>query len=253
MSQRESVSATPSFAVTPDLVAQDALPIAAGAYGDRNAAIYDQIYPRVEAGLLDRLESLAGSGPVLELGVGTGRVALPLARRGVPVVGVDASSAMLARLHERLEAQPVRTLHADFVSADLGGPYTLIYALVSTLNLLPDLGTFARCLNHVRHALCTDGMLLIESYPTPEPSGHRQRLQIPIATAHGTSCYLVQTLAIDLADQDRLARLAGLKLHDRWANWAAAPRPAVADQLARHISLYRPLLRTPADRKSCVA
>lgn len=229
MIQRESGSSTPSVAI----------PIAAGAYGERNAAIYDQIYPRVEAGLLDRLESLAGKGPVLELGVGTGRVALPLARRGVPVVGVDASTAMLARLHERRRSEPVHTLLADFVDTHLGGPYSLIYALVSTLNLLPDLGTFARCLSHARRFLQPDGVLLIESYLSSEPSGYRQPLQVSIATQHGQAYYQVQALAIDLADQDRFAHLAGLVLQSRWCNWAAAPWHADPPPFARHISIYR--------------
>ncbi|AVP96453.1 hypothetical protein C7S18_04250 [Ahniella affigens] len=239
MSRQASGSATLAVAGTPAHDAHDALPIAAGAYGDRNAAIYDQIYPRVETGLLDQLESLAGKGPALELGVGTGRVALPLAQRGVPVVGVDASTAMLARLHERRRSEPVRTVLANFVDADLGGPYSLIYALVSTLNLLPDLGTFARCLSHARRFLKPDGALLIESYLSSEPSGHRQQSQVPIATRHGQAYYQVQALAIDLIDQDRFACAAGLVLHERWCNWAAAPWHADAPPFARHISIYR--------------
>lgn len=208
-------------------------------YGDRNAAIYDLIYPRVEAGLLDCLAALAGREPALELGVGTGRVALPLAMRGVTVSGVDASLAMLQRLRRHPDHQHIQTLHANFGVDELGGPYRLIYALVSTLNLLPDLATVGRCLQNLRRHLRPDGLLLIESYDSPVDSGQRQSLQVPIATASGTAMYRVDELAISVSDLDQLAIQARFTLSDRWRDWHRSPWRPNSGQLSRHISLFQ--------------
>lgn len=206
------------------------------AYGDGCAPFYDQLYPSRESGLLDALAALAGSEPALDLGIGTGRVALPLARRGVRVHGVEASLEMLARFRERAGAAEVPVVEGDFAEAELGGPFGLAYALVSTLYLLPTLALQRACLANVARHLRPGGLLLAElfsgrgSFPRPEVT------ESPIVTPTGVRLYRVTTLATPLEVLDAMASECGLRLDERWADWRRAPWVAASP---RAICLYR--------------
>src|SRR5690606_13553239 len=132
------------------------------AYGDDCAGFYDQLYPRLPAPVLSRLLELAGGHPVLDLGVGTGRVAIPVARSGREVWGVDASQAMLQRLRERAAGLPVTAVHVDLAHFLLPQRFGLIVSMVNTLALLPPQDQQA-CLHRAAAHLRDDGRLLIES------------------------------------------------------------------------------------------
>jgi SAM-dependent methyltransferase len=130
-------------------------------YGDRAAATYDDRYadfpPSDE--MLALLREYAGSGPVVEIGVGTGRVAIPLAKSGVRITGVDVSRAMIDRLAENVGPLPVDGLVADAASFALPTRATLIYCVFNTLYQIERQAAFLR---NAAGQLTDDGLLLIE-------------------------------------------------------------------------------------------
>src|SRR5919197_3333231 len=104
-------------------------------YGDRIAEVYDQL--QVDRHDTDAcvalLAGLAGTGPVLELGVGTGRVALPLAARGLQVHGIDASQAMVEKLRAKPGGEAVRVTVGDFAEVPVEGRFPLVFVVFNTL------------------------------------------------------------------------------------------------------------------------
>jgi len=133
------------------------------AYGEAFAACYDRLYPRLDRALLVRLLALAGSGPVLELGAGTGRVALPLAQRGLEVWALDASMSMLALLRQRSGARTPLCVQMDMAAFALPQRFALITLLVDTLDLLPPSRQAAVFTCAARH-LAPRGVLLVERF-----------------------------------------------------------------------------------------
>lgn len=191
-------------------------------------------YPVVDRRQLRVLIELARKGPVLELGLATGRVATRLASAGLDVHGVEVSVAMLAALRRRAGTERLRVIYGDFTVARCGGPFTLIFALVSTLALLPHADLQQRCLHNVVAHLAPGGLFLNESFETcpgrvPAEQAHRLRL------ADGLHTYRVTTLPLPSADVDALARRAGLVLIARWSDWARTP---CGPDSARQIAVY---------------
>jgi SAM-dependent methyltransferase len=134
------------------------------------ATIWHDVECGAYAADLPLWEELAerSEGPVLELGCGTGRVALHLARRGHAVVGLDRDPELLAALAERGEGLPLSTIEADARSFELAEPASLVLAPTHLLQLLPDSAQRRECLGCVAAALCPGGLLaaaIIESMP----------------------------------------------------------------------------------------
>ena len=92
-----------------------------GTYGDRVADYYDRLYPDTAPGMVGRLMELAGEGRVLELGIGTGRVALPMHDLGIEVLGIDASNAMVAELRAKPGGDEIAVAIGDFADVAVGG------------------------------------------------------------------------------------------------------------------------------------
>ena len=147
----------------------------ASSYGDAFADVYDDWYEGISDVDLTVVEllDLAGSGPVLELGVGTGRIAVPLAEAGlaigVTVVGIDASEAMLARLAWRDPGGLVTPIHGDMRSDLPDGPFGLVFAAYNTLFNLTDEGAQARCFADVADRLRPGGRFVIEAFVPDDP------------------------------------------------------------------------------------
>jgi SAM-dependent methyltransferase len=201
----------------------------AAAYGDGCADFYDQLYPRLPAAALSRLIQIAGGQPILDLGVGTGRAAIPLARHGCDVWGVEASQAMLQRLHERATGLSVRTVRADLASFDLPQHFGLIVALVNTLALLPP-PSQQDCLRCAASHLSHDGSVLIESIG---PAVDDEQTRILVDTSSGPREYRVRLFASGPQQLDAMAARAGLALTDRWQDWLGKPwHPAAAACIA---------------------
>ncbi|HYY77790.1 MAG TPA: class I SAM-dependent methyltransferase [Actinomycetes bacterium] len=233
-------------------------------YGDRIADVYDQWYGD-RPGLDDCVEllaALAGPGPVLELGIGTGRVALPLAARGQRVHGVDASEAMVARLRAKPGGEAVQVTVGDLGEVPAEGPFSLVFVVFNTFFCLLTQDDQVRCFARVAERLAPGGAFVVEAFvPDPRRLAQLQELTVDqvgadrvvlsatrrdpvgqrIDSQHlvlGADGIRMQPVAIRYAwpaELDLMARLAGLRLRDRWAGWRR--EPFSADSSA-HVSVY---------------
>lgn len=194
--------------------------------GDSEAALYDRLYPRIDAACIDRLGQLAGSGWVLELGVGTGRCAGRLAAAGVRVVGVDRSGGMLASAAARWPG--LALVRADLAQLPFRGGFRVAVSLVDTLSLMPTIDALREALRRVAESLEPGGMLVDESWRAPVlPAEPRQiAVSIPIADPNpGSAPQLYQLRYWELSQQcfDALCAQAGLILQRRWSTWEFLP------------------------------
>jgi SAM-dependent methyltransferase len=110
------------------------------------------------------LAELAGSGPALELAVGTGRIALPLAERAIDVHGIDASEAMVARMRSKPGAERVQITIGDFADVSVEGRYSLVYIVFNTLFVLQTQEAQIRCFRNVAAHLAPDGVFVVETF-----------------------------------------------------------------------------------------
>jgi SAM-dependent methyltransferase len=233
-------------------------------YGDAIADVYDLWAGGVFAtdDCVECLTALAGPGPVLELGVGTGRVAVPLAERGLEVVGIDASAAMLDRLAAKSDGRPVRGIRGDFADVEAEGQYSLILVAADTLFMLPSQDEQVRCLQNASERLTPSGVLVIEAFvpgatrylkghdtvvrhvgadtvllgvATHDPVEQRLEAQQIVVRADGIRLIPGVLRYAWPAELDLMARVAGLRLRHRWSDWRGAPFTASS---ARHISTY---------------
>lgn len=141
-------------------------------YGDRFAADYDEVYADFppDHGQIEFLRERANGGAAIELGAGTGRIAIPLASAGVPVLGLDYSAAMLDRLAQRSKALPVETLVGDAASfACPQRKFNLAYGIFNFLFLLPTRDAQLQCFRCVRSVLNAGGKFVVEAFvPIPD-------------------------------------------------------------------------------------
>jgi SAM-dependent methyltransferase len=241
-------------------------------YGDAFADVYDAWYadvgdPEEAAG---SLALLAGGGAVLELGVGSGRVAVPLAAAGVPVWGLDASPAMLDRLAARPGGGAVRAVAGDMAdpAAALAGTdhpaFAVAVAAFNTFFLLPAEADQSRCLASTASLLAPGGAVVLECFVPADPVADVERVLEPrvvavdhvvlTASRHDPVTQTVQGQHIELRESgtklrpwvlryatpsqlDGLAAAAGLRLEARWAGWDRAPFDD--DGSPMHVSVYR--------------
>ncbi len=235
----------------------------AGTYGDRFADVYDEWYgaDTDTDACVETLADLAAGGPVLELGVGTGRLALPLAHRGLDVTGVDASKAMLAALAAKPGAEGVRTVEADMAGPLPDGPWALVVVARNTLFNLTTEAAQRRCLAEVARVLGAAGGLVVEGF-VPDDTRERSSVEVRevgadrvvlLVDRHDPDTQQAWSSFVEMTptgnrfrpchiryaspDQlDAMATAAGLALADRWSGWGR--RPFDADSPA-HVSLYR--------------
>ena len=236
----------------------------AATYGDRIAPIYDRLHPGKDGATPEvrALARLAGGGPALELGIGTGRAALPLAEQGVAVHGIDASRAMAARLRAKPGGAKIPVTVGDFADVPVDGTYTLIFAVFNTFFALTTQDAQVRCFREVAGRLADGGTFLIEVFvPDPARFSGGQRVGVTgvdtdsatlevarhdalhqrvysqnlVLSESGTRLYPVQIRYAWPSELDLMARLAGLRLRERWSDWTGAPFTAASTS---HISLY---------------
>jgi hypothetical protein len=236
-----------------------------GYFGERVAARYDDASwsmfdPNLLAATAAFLAAVAGDGEALEFAIGTGRVALPLAERGVRVTGIDNSEAMLERLRAKPGADRIRALAGDMASTRVDGEFSLVYLVFNTIfNLTTQDGQVA-CFQNAAAHLPSGGRFVIEAR-VPE----LQRLPLGQtvlpwrADSGGMSYYVYDVVTQRLSGQhyyfddgrveasptemryawpaelDLMARLAGMRLEDRWADWRREPFTALSPS---HVSVY---------------
>jgi SAM-dependent methyltransferase len=134
-------------------------------YGDAIAEIYDAWYASLDAeAAVALLAELAGPGPALELGIGSGRVALPLVRRGIEVHGIEASEAMVAKLRAKPDGDGIPVTIGDFADVPMEGEYSLVYIPFNTLFCLLTQEDQLRCFQNVAAVLAADGVFVVEAF-----------------------------------------------------------------------------------------
>lgn len=237
----------------------------AGSYGARLADHYDEIYGGVfdTDGAVDFLTDLAGGGRVLEFGVGTGRIAIPLAARALHVWGVDGSAGMLERLSEKPGGERVKTICGDFANVRARGKFDLVVLLVNTIYAMGSQEEQVECFANAARHLAPGGRFVIEAWVPDPPRGdslglRARRLgrgfaglvledhdavhqilattQIVISETGETRSFPVVHRYAWPAELDLMARLNGLTLEDRWADWHCRPFDSSS---TNHISVWR--------------
>jgi SAM-dependent methyltransferase len=233
-------------------------------YGDRWAGVYDDHHGGLDPEpAVDFLAGLSGDGRVLELAIGTGRVALPLARRGVSVEGVDASEAMVGQLRAKPGGESISVIIGDMAEVGVNGPFRLVYLVFNTLFGLLSQARQAECFRNVARVLDPDGMFVIECFVPDlsrfdrgqrvqtlavtedsaifELSRHdavQQRVTTQLVTLDGDGMHM-RPVAIRYSwptELDLMAGQAGLRVAERYGGWDRRPFDSTS---GGHVSVYR--------------
>jgi SAM-dependent methyltransferase len=236
-----------------------------GHFGESVAATYDEsskemFEPRVVGPAVDVLADLTGGGRALELGVGTGRIALPLSRRGVPVHGVDLSRAMVARMRAKPGGDAIGVTIGDFATTRVDGSFSLAYLVFNTISNLTTQEAQVDCFRTVADHLEPGGRFVVE-VGVPDlrrlPPGQDV---VPFQVGETRWAYDVYDVAtqsmssnyVEIVDGrgtftsfpfryvwpselDLMARLAGMRLRDRWEGWTREP---FTSESRGHVSVW---------------
>ena len=229
-------------------------------YGDRIAEIYDRMFAGDADVVVRTLAQLAGVGRALELGIGTGRVALPLAERGVEVHGIDASEAMVNQLRAKPGGDAIPVSIGDFADFRVDGSFALVFVVFNTIFGLTTQEAQVQCFRCVAEHLTAGGVFLNEAF-VPDPARFARGQNVSVTSVEsdlvtldvarhdaanqrvysqhllfaesGTRLFPVQLRYAWPSELDLMARLAGLRL--RWSDWDGAPFTSAS---SGHISLY---------------
>jgi SAM-dependent methyltransferase len=225
-----------------------------------DASVHDMFEPAAVDSIVDFLADLAGHGAALELGVGTGRIALPLAQRGIRVHGIDLSEAMVARLRAKPGAEQIGVTIGDFATTTVEGRFSVAYLVFNTImNLTTQDGQVA-CFQNVAGHLEPGGCFVIEvMVPALQrlPPGETVRAFNVSATRLGFDEYDVvsqglvshhytvvdgklEVLSVPFrylwpSELDLMARLAGMTLRERWSGWKREP---FTSDSTKHVSVW---------------
>jgi SAM-dependent methyltransferase len=236
-----------------------------GYFGEDVAATYDELLaeesvPAVVDPVVEVLAELAGEGSALEFGVGTGRIALPLAARGVKVAGIDLSRAMVRRLHAKPGGERVEVAIGDFATTVAGNGFALVYLLCNTImNVTTQAGQLA-CFRNAAAHLRPGGRFVIDvmipelrrlppgntTVVFAKTSDHFGFDEYEVAgqglvshhfeRVHGTWRYqAVPFRYVWPAELDLMAQLAGMRLRERWGGWQREP---FTSESRKHISVW---------------
>jgi SAM-dependent methyltransferase len=217
--------------------------------------------PEVLDPAVDFLEELASDGAALEFGVGTGRVALPLSGRGVPVHGIDISEPMLEQLRTKPGSDQIAVTVGDFARTRVDGSFRLAYLVFNTITNLTTQDEQVACFRNAADHLEPGGRFVIEVF-VPElrrvPPGERVRA-FDVRRTHlafdeytdfagqilHSHHYWIHDGDVRIfsapyryvwpAELDLMARLAGMTLRERWAGWTRKP---FTDESTSHVSVW---------------
>lgn len=235
----------------------------AATYGERIAEEYDEHYGSMDTTTaVATLADLAKSGRVLEFGIGTGRLALPLAARGVEVVGIDSSEAMVARLSAKPGGADIPVSVGDFTEVAVAGTFSLAFVAFNTFFALPTQEAQVSCFRNVAARLNPSGLFVIEAF-VPDPArfvqgqtlrtaqvetdsvtmeatqhdrlGQKLATQVVTITERGIRMVPIHLRYAWPSELDLMAQLAGMRLRERWSGWSRQPFTAASGQ---HVSVY---------------
>jgi SAM-dependent methyltransferase len=236
-----------------------------GYFDERVAARYDdsaaEMFDAAVVGpVIDLLVEVAGSGRALELGIGTGRIALPLAQRGVPVHGIELSMAMVAMLRRKPGGEDLRVTIGDFATTRVDVTFSVAYLVFNTILNLTTQAEQVACFRNVAAHLEPGGCFVVE-VEVPElqrlPPGETIRAftvsetrwgfdEYEVATQGLTSHHFeivdgrVERLSVPFryawpAELDLMAQLAGMRLRERWSGWEREP---FTSDSRKHVSVW---------------
>jgi len=236
-----------------------------GYFGERVAARYDEsaaemFEPAVVEPVVDFLVELAGSGRALELGIGTGRIALPLAQRRVPVQGIELSKAMAARLRAKPGGEAIGVTIGDFATTTVEGTFSVAYLVFNTILNLTTQAAQIACFRNVVAHLEPGGCFVIEvgvpglrKLPPGETilafhvSEARWGLDEYDVANQGLTSHHFEIVDGRLernsvpfryawpSELDLMAELSGLRLRERWSGWKREP---FTSDSSKHVSVW---------------
>jgi Methyltransferase domain len=224
----------------------------AARYDDSESEMFD---PALVEATVDFLAGFAGSGRALELEIGTGRIAVPLAARGVPVYGIDMSRAMVARLRAKPGAERIDVTIGDFATTTVDGAFSLAYLVFNTIENLTTQAEQVACFHNAAAHLEPGGCFVVEvgvgggeplhvfdlsdthvgideydaatqrlvSHHFELVDGRWERLSIPFRSAPP-------------GELDLMAQLAGMTLRERWSGWKREP---FTSESSKHVSVWQ--------------
>lgn len=218
--------------------------------------------PEVLGPTVDRLAELAGDGRALEFAIGTGRVAIPLAERGVPVVGIEYSRHMINRLREKVDEAAIPVVQGDMAATRVGGEFSLVYLVFNTISNLLEQDQQIECFRNAARQLTAGGRFVIELWvPTLRQLPPGRKASVGTVEDGYIVLDTVDTVAqrvvshhfrfgdgrdlrlgrtphryIWPAELDLMGRLAGFELESRHADWHGAE---FTGESGSHVSVYR--------------
>jgi trans-aconitate methyltransferase len=234
-------------------------------FGPDVAERFDERYahqadPTVVGPAVDFLAGLAGDGAALELGIGTGRIALPLSQRGVRVHGIDLSEAMVDKLRAKPGGDRIAVTIGDFATTKAGGTFSVAYLLVNTIMNLTSQEEQVACFRTVAEQLEPGGCFVVEvQVPKLQglPSGERFQPfdvspthlgfdEIDVATQRLVSHhYWIEDDKVEVlsppfrfvwpSELDLMAQIAGMSLRERWGDWDRSP---FTNESEKHVSVW---------------
>jgi SAM-dependent methyltransferase len=230
-------------------------------FGPEVAARYDEDVRGDELETVELLAALAGDGPVLEFAIGTGRIALPLAERGLRVDGIEQSVAMVDRLRAKPGGLEREVTIGDMSTVSLPGRYSLVYLIFNTIHNLITQDGQVRCFENAARHLTDDGVFVVETgVPWEGPrqgsyvdvpkigpdevriSPHRYNALTQILDINhlrlsnrGIEMSPISLRLVYPGELDLMARIAGLRLLHRWGGWRQEP---FTIDSRRHVSVY---------------
>jgi hypothetical protein len=210
--------------------------------------------------MVDFLAAIAGEGPALELGIGTGRIALPLAMRGVPVSGIELSAAMVSRLQEKPGSDAIPVTIGDFSTTTVDDTFTLVYLVANTIMNVTtqeaQVAVFENAATHLERGGCFVVEVVVPGLQAL-PRGERFQPfdvspthlgfdEIDVVTqALVSHHYWIEDGGVEVfsppfryvwpAELDLMARIAGMSLRERWGGWKQEPFTA---ESAKHVSVW---------------
>lgn len=232
-------------------------------YGDRIAEVYDERAPKDASAAAAFLKALAAKGPALELGIGTGRVALPLREAGLEVHGIDASQAMVDQLRTKPGGDRVPVHIGSFAEFTLDARFPLVYVVFNTFFGLLTQEEQVSCFASTARHLTPGGAFVMQAFvpdvrrfdlseqrvsanwvgvdeidletSTHDPVAQRTNSQHVVIRAGSVDQYPVRIRYAYVSELDLMARLAGLRLRERWSDW---DRSAFPSPKGTHISVW---------------
>ena len=231
-------------------------------YGESVAGVYDEWHSEYDSHAIDALAELAQGGRALELGIGTGRIALPLSAKGIEVHGIDAANSMISRLQAKPGSDRITVTQGNFADVPVTGKFELVYIVFNTFFALSSQDEQVRCFRNVAAHLSPGGCFVIEAFVPDvtrfsggpvnwatkvttdevqlDVGQHDAATQRVVSQKVVIKNGAVQMYPLEIryawpSELDLMAQLAGLRLRERWSSWQREPFSSDSGQ---HISVF---------------